>query len=70
MHHRLLTTDYAFVRALGQGSQARVDLYVKRDYIPESYQEERNHDDRRLVEESKLLKNKEGKLSSNTVEAQ
>jgi len=66
----MLTTDYTFVRALGQGSQARVDLYVKRDYIPESYYEERNLDDSRLVEESKLLKNKEGKLSSNTAEAQ
>jgi hypothetical protein len=30
MHQKSLTNDYVYVRHLGQGSQARVDLYAKK----------------------------------------
>lgn len=67
----MVTKDFTFLRTLGQGSQARVDLYVKRYVNAESYEEVRNCDGSKgLAEERSLLRDKEGKLSSNTVEGQ
>ena len=64
-----MTSDFVFVRHLGSGSQARVDLYASRDKIqtPESLTQDYSKD-LNIAEESKLLNYKDSRLSSNTVE--